>query len=130
MVSFIIYETRKNINLWDTMEIKIAPEIAPLHITEDSVIRVGKTRVTLDTIVSVFKQGTTAEEIAYRYPSLSLADIYSTIAFYLNHQSEVEAYLLKRQQKAEEIRRINETKANPQKLRERLIARQRQKEVC
>ncbi len=52
------------------------------------------------------------------------------IAFYLNHQSEVEVYLLKRQQKAEEIRLINEMKANPQELRERLIARQAQKEVC
>lgn len=112
------------------MEIKITPEIAPLQMTEDGVIRVGDTRVTLDTVISVFKQGTTAEEIAYRYPCLSLADIYSAIAFYLNHQSEVEVYLLKRQQKAEEIRRINEMKANPQELRERLIARQAQKEVC
>ena len=112
------------------MEIKIAPEIAPLQIKEDCVIRVGNTRVTLDTVISVFKQGTTAEEIAYRYPSLSLADIYSAIAFYLNHQSEVEAYLRKRQQEAEEIRSINEAKANPKKLRERLIARQKQKEIC
>jgi hypothetical protein len=33
----------------------------------------------------VFKQGATAEEIVYRYPSLKLADLYAAIGFYLNH---------------------------------------------
>ena len=36
---------------------------------DNGVILVGKTRVTLDTVVAVFDQGATAEEIAYRYPS-------------------------------------------------------------
>ena len=57
----------------------IASEPAPLEFTTDGVIRIGKTRVTLDTVIAVFKQGTTAEEIAYRYPSLKLADIYATL---------------------------------------------------
>jgi uncharacterized protein (DUF433 family) len=60
----------------------IAAESPPLQTNQDGVILVGKTRVTLDTVVAVFSQGTTAEEIAYRYPSLNLADIYATIAFY------------------------------------------------
>ncbi|MGB3402663.1 MAG: DUF433 domain-containing protein [Microcoleaceae cyanobacterium] len=68
----------------------------PLQTTADGVVRVGKTRVTLDTVVAVFKQGATAEEIVYRYPSLKLADVYATIAFYLNHESDVEAYLPKK----------------------------------
>ncbi|WP_390889389.1 DUF433 domain-containing protein [Leptodesmis sichuanensis] len=42
-------------------------------------VHVGKTRVTLDTVVAVFKQGSTAEEIVYRYPTLKLADVYATI---------------------------------------------------
>ena len=58
----------------------------PLEINTDNVVLVGKTRVTLDTVVTVFKQGTTAEEIVHRYPALNLADVYATIAFYLNHQ--------------------------------------------
>jgi uncharacterized protein (DUF433 family) len=74
------------------MVLAIVAEPAPLGITDDGVVQVGKTRVTLDTVVAVFKQGTTAEEIAYRYPSLKLADIYATIAFYLNHQEEVERW--------------------------------------
>ncbi|WP_287673359.1 MULTISPECIES: DUF433 domain-containing protein [unclassified Microcystis] len=79
------------------MTLAILAEPAPLQANEDGVILVGKTRVTLDTVVSVFNQGATAEEIVNRYPSLNLADVYATIAFYLKHQSEVEAYLQQRQ---------------------------------
>jgi hypothetical protein len=44
------------------MTLSIVAEAAPLKVTADGVVRVGKTRVTLDTIVAVFKQGATAEE--------------------------------------------------------------------
>jgi uncharacterized protein (DUF433 family) len=108
----------------------IVSEPAPLEFTTDGVIRIGKTRVTLDTVITVFQQGTTAEEIAYRYPSLKLADIYATIAFYLNHQQEVEVYLQQRQQQAQEIRRMNEARFDPQGLRDRLLARKAEREVC
>ena len=112
------------------MEVAILAEAAPLEITADGVVRVGKTRVTLDTIVAVFKQGETAEEIVARYPSLKLADVYATIAFYLNHQPEVESYLEKRQQQAQQIRRINETRFDSQGFRDRLLARKVEREVC
>ena len=112
------------------MALAIAAESAPLTATADGVVRVGKTRVTLDTIVAVFNQGTTAEEIVYRYPSLSLADVYATIAFYLNHQLEVEAYLQERQQQAQEIRKLNEARFDAQGLRDRLLARKAEREGC
>jgi hypothetical protein len=75
----------------------------------------------------VFKQGTTAEEIVYRYPSLRLADVYATIGFYLNHQQEVETYLQQRQQQAQEIRKMNEARFDPQGLRDRLLARKQER---
>jgi uncharacterized protein (DUF433 family) len=102
----------------------VAAEPVPLETNPDGVVRVGKTRVTLDTVVAAFKQGSTAEEIVYRYPSLKLADVYATIGFYLNHQQEVEAYLQQRQQEAQEIRKMNEARFDPQGLRDRLLARQ------
>jgi uncharacterized protein (DUF433 family) len=105
------------------LTLAILAEPAPLQANEDGVILVGKTRVTLDTVVSVFNQGATAEEIVNRYPSLNLADVYATIAFYLKHQSEVEAYLQQRQQQAQEIRVINQARFDPQGLRDRLLAR-------
>ena len=95
----------------------------PLAMTEEGVIRVGGTRVTLDSVLAAFKQGATAEDIAQRYTTLQLADIYAAIAYYLNHESEVEAYLQKRQQISEEVRRQNESRYNPVGLRERLLAR-------
>ncbi|BBD65764.1 hypothetical protein NIES4072_05570 [Nostoc commune NIES-4072] len=112
------------------MTLSIIAEPAPLKLNEHGVVLVGKTRVTLDTVVAVFKQGTTAEEIVYRYPSLNLADIYATIAFYLNHQPEVEAYLQQRQQQSLEIRAINQGNFDPQGLRDRLLARKAAQEAC
>lgn len=107
------------------MTISIVAESAPLKVNSDGTILVGKTRVTLDTVVAVFTQGATAEEIVYRYPSLKLADVYATIAFYLNHQSEVEAYLQQRKKQALEIRAKNQAKFDPQGLRDRLLARKK-----
>lgn len=112
------------------MTLAIVAEPAPLKANEDGVILVGKTRVTLDTVVAVFKQGTTAEEIVCRYPSLNLADVYATIAFYLNHESEVEAYLQQRQQQSQEIRAMNQARFDPQGLRDRLLARKNERAGC
>jgi uncharacterized protein (DUF433 family) len=108
------------------MGLAIISEPAPLETNADGVVRVGKTRVTLDTIVAVFKQGATAEEVVYRYPSLKLADVYATIAFYLNHQDEVEAYLQQRQQQSQAIRAMNRSRFDPQGLRDKLVTRKAQ----
>jgi uncharacterized protein (DUF433 family) len=105
------------------MTLAIVAESAPLEANADGVVRLGRTRVTLDTVVAVFNQGATAEEIVYRFPSLKLADVYATIAFYLNHQQEVETYLQQRQQQSQEIRKMNQAKFDPQGLRDRLLAR-------
>ncbi len=48
-----------------------ASETVPLVRDADGVIRVGKTRVTLDTVVSAFLDGATAEEINYNIPLLT-----------------------------------------------------------
>jgi len=95
----------------------------PLVRDVDGVIRVGKTRVTLDTVISAFQEGATAEEIAQQYPSLDLADVYTVIAYYLRQRAEVEAYLRQRQEQADRIRRKNESRFDPSGVRERLLAR-------
>jgi uncharacterized protein (DUF433 family) len=112
------------------MTLTIVAEAAPLQANEDGVILVGKTRVTLDTVVAVFNQGATAEEIAYRYPSLNLADVYATVAFYLKHQQEVDAYLQQRQKQAQDIRAMNQARFDLQGLRDRLLARKAAQEAC
>lgn len=98
-------------------------EILSFETDADGVVRVGNTRVTLDTIVLAFAEGATAEEIAQQYPSLRLADIYSVIAYYLRHRSAVEGYLRQRAQQAEQVRSHNETRFDPSGVRDRLLAR-------
>lgn len=95
-----------------------------LQKTTDGVIRVGGTRVTLDTVVIAFNEGATPEEIVQQYPSLQLADVYSVIGYYLRHRQEVEAYLQERRQLGEQVRAQNEARFPPQGIRERLLARQ------
>lgn len=105
------------------MAITIEPQTVPLRTDRDGIIRVGNTRVTLDTVISAFLDGATAEEIVHRYPSLELADVYSVIAYYLKRRDEVEAYLRFRQEHAERIREQNEARFDPAGIRDRLLAR-------
>ena len=98
-------------------------DILPLRTDDDGVVRVSRTRVTLDTIVQAFAEGATAEEIAQQYPAVPLADIYSVIGFYLRRQAAVDAYLRARHQRAEQIRQHNEARHNPVGIRERLLNR-------
>ena len=100
-------------------------ESIPIETDKDGVARIGGTRVTLDTVVGAFKDGATAEEIAQRYPSLDLADVYAVITYYLRQQDTVKAYLRERQQRAEQVRQENEARFDPQGIRARLLARRK-----
>jgi uncharacterized protein (DUF433 family) len=74
-----------------------------LRTDRSGVLRVGKSRVTLDTVNYHFNQGASPEEIVMRYPALQLVDVYSVIAYYLGHRKPMDEYLMKRARKAEEI---------------------------
>jgi uncharacterized protein (DUF433 family) len=54
----------------------------------------AKSRVSLASIVYAFRDGASPETIRENFPSLSLAQVYGGIAFYLNRPEESEAYLL------------------------------------
>ena len=105
-----------------TFEIEIQP--LPLKMDNDGVVRVARTRVTLDTVILTFLDGATAEEIAQQYPSLSLSDIYSVIGYYLNQREKVNNYLQNREKFRDEIKKHNELRFNPEGVRFRLLARQ------
>ncbi len=105
------------------MSLAVSPEPVPLVTEVDGVVRVGTTRVTLDTVVAAFREGATSEEIVQQYPTLRLADVYSVISYYLRHQDEVDSYLGDRSRRREEVRRENETRSDPTGIRDRLLAR-------
>lgn len=105
------------------MSLTISTEPVPLLRDSDGVMRIGNTRVTLETVIGGFLDGAAAEEIAYQYPSVELADIYAVIAYYLRRRSEVDAYLRRRQEQTNAVQRQNETRFDPSGVRERLLAR-------
>lgn len=107
------------------METLTLTEIIPLETDENGVMRVSQTRVTLDTIVSTFKDGATAEEIAQQYPVVPLADVYYVIGYYLRRRDEVDAYLSNRKKEADELQNQMEARFNPVGIRERLMARKK-----
>ena len=87
------------------MPLAIALEPTPIETHIDGVVRVAKTQVTLDTVVSAFLEGCTPEEISEQYPSLQLSDIYWAISYYLGYRDEVDAYTAERQRQADALRR-------------------------
>lgn len=99
----------------------------PLSMDDDGVIRLSGTRVTLDTLVTAFHEGLTAEEIVAQYPSLDLGDTYAAIAYYLRNQPDVDAYVAKGNEAAEVVRRENEQRFAPDGIRSRLLNRRRTK---
>lgn len=105
------------------MTTTIASEPIPLQMDKDGVLRVGGTRVTLDTVVGAFEAGATPEEIVQRYQPLDLADVYFALGYYLRRREEVNAYLDKRREHAAGIRRQNEARFDPHGIRARLLAR-------
>lgn len=96
----------------------------PLRADSDGVIRIGKTRVTLVTLINFYKQGQSAEDLHRGFPTIPLADIYAVIAYYLAHQTEVDAYIRRIEAEGEEIRRkIEALPTNKPLTREMLLAR-------
>lgn len=105
------------------MPLAVAAELVPLTTDPDGVVRVGGTRVTLDSVVAAFREGATAEAIAEQYPSLPLAAVYTVIGYYLRHQADVNAYLQRRRQEGGRVRQENEERFDPAGVRDRLLAR-------
>lgn len=106
------------------MTLAIAVESVPIETDTHGVVRVADTRITLDTLVTAFLEGCTAEEIGEQYPSLKLSDIYLVIGYYLGHRDEIDAYLSEQKSQANAIQREAERRFSPIGIRDRLLARQ------
>ena len=105
------------------MTLVIEAETIPIVQTADGAFRIGKTRVTLDTLIVVFNQGLTPEEIVQSYPTLLVADVYAVITYYLRHQDEVDAYIAQNEREAEALQAQFEARFNYKQIRERLRER-------
>ena len=95
----------------------------PLRLDAQGIIRVGRSRVTLDTVIAAFRQGASPEAIARQFPAVTLAEVYGAIAYYLQHQPEMDAYLQARLAAAGPLNEALADRFNPAGTRERLAAR-------
>ncbi len=95
----------------------------PLRELENGQLRVGTTRVPLETVMTAFDLGASPEEIVYRYDTLQLVDVYAVIAYALQHRPEVDVYLRRIEREAEVMRSEIEARYGIPNLRERLLAR-------
>jgi uncharacterized protein (DUF433 family) len=107
------------------MSVTISTSEIKLTETEVGVLRIGDSRVSLDTVIIAFSQGATPEQIVEDYDSLELAEVYAVISYYLQNRDEVEDYLARRKVEREELRRQIESRSNPQGIRKKLLARRR-----
>lgn len=62
-------------------------------------------RIALDSIIYQFRQGRSPEAIQDAFPILSLSQVYGAIAYYLDHQAELDSYLTQQETTEEEFRR-------------------------
>src|SRR5499427_9399609 len=71
----------------------------------EKVFRIKGTRVALDSVIYPFLEGRSPEAIQDAFPALSLSQVYGAIAYYLDHQTELDQYLTQNEATEEEFSR-------------------------
>jgi uncharacterized protein (DUF433 family) len=105
--------------------------IVPLRTDEHGAIRIGNTRVLLELVIHAYYMGETPEGIVDSYPSLTTADVYAVIGYYLANWEAIDAYVRERDEQANRILRDMEANLTPEAraLRTRLRAYQEQQKA-
>jgi uncharacterized protein (DUF433 family) len=95
-----------------------------VRLDEHGVWRVADTHVMFDSVLAGFRQGNSPETIRQRWPSLTLEQVYGSIADYLANQEEFDEYLRRQLEFWERERARAEARPNP--VRDRLRKLQRE----
>lgn len=82
----------------------------PLKTDEYGAIRVGNTRILLELIIHAYYAGETPEGIVDSYPSLTTADVYAVVGYYLKNRDEIDAYVRQRDERVDQA--LNDMEAN------------------
>lgn len=100
----------------------LSTEVSPIRVDEGGVVRVGKSRISLDLVVEQYENGMTPEDMVRAYDTLVLADVHDVIAYYLRHRDEVQVYLKLRAEEAEALKAKIEAE-RPRVSADELVAR-------
>jgi uncharacterized protein (DUF433 family) len=97
-------------------------------------IRIKGTRVGIETVLDDYLNDASPEEIAARYRTLTLEQVYATITYYLHNQEKIDVYLSRWRTYAEAayqeqlqnpppvVRRLQKLKAQRQQRTTSLVA--------
>lgn len=105
------------------MALTVEPQPIPLTPAADGGLHVTGTRIPLETIVRAFHQGATPEEMVQDFPTLTLVQVYTVLAYYLWHRAAVDAYVAERAARSAAARSAHEARVDPTGIRARLLAR-------
>jgi len=105
------------------MSLAVETSPIPLRVDEYGVMRIGQTRVRLDTVVTAWRQGESPEQIVENFDVLDLADVYAVISYYLHHRAEVDNHIARNQQEGARLRAEQEQRFPSTGIRERLLSR-------
>jgi uncharacterized protein (DUF433 family) len=92
----------------------------PLEPDREGVLYIAGTGVSLHSVVGMFEEGASPEEIANEYTSLRLQDVYTVIAYYLNNKEALDSRLAE-EESASEKRCAEYEVRLPHQLRQKLL---------
>jgi uncharacterized protein (DUF433 family) len=113
-----------------TMQLALKSELPPLQEDAHGVIRIGQTRATLESVIGLFEQGASAEEIALRFDVLDLHTVYATLTYYLSHRQEVQDYMHRQRQSSARARHEAALRSPPDQVRARIAQREKTTDVA
>ena len=99
------------------------PESQYLEENEYGALRIKGTRVGIEPVVVAFQEGDSPERIAQEFPTVTLAQVYGAIAYYLDNKHRIDDDMAESQREVEKIPPLSQT--NPE-LFARLEATRRQ----
>ena len=84
-----------------------------VRVDEHGAMRIGNSRVMLDSIVAGFEQGYSPETLQQQYPAFSLEEVFGAITDSLAHTDEVHAYLKRQDEQWEGWRAKSASRSSP-----------------
>jgi uncharacterized protein (DUF433 family) len=70
----------------------MALPVSPYICQEEGTLRIVGTRVGLDCIITAFQEGEQPEKIAESFPTVTLAQVYGAIAYYLENKPLIDQF--------------------------------------
>lgn len=95
----------------------------PVRKDRTGALRVGNSRVSLDSVVYAFNRGQHAIDIQREFDTLSLAEVHGAISYYLHNKAEVDALLAKNKAEFERLRELNLERFPSRVTKKELLAR-------